>query len=196
MPAAPRPAQDRSDATLVGWVLEGDREQYAELVHRYKPIVIARVYLKVKDRDTAECLAQEAFVRAYVRLESLNKPGAFFSWLMNIANNVCIDYLRQASRHLPLESEGAGGTPEQRPLKPLAAQPVIEEITRRELRDQLLAAIDALPADYRLTLTLRFVQGLSCAEIAHELGVSVGTVTSRLSRANRILRKKLEPLIR
>ena len=181
----------RSDTELVESVLKGMHDRYSELVRRYKSLVTTYCYSRVGQRETAEDLAQETFVRGFQALDHLKKPSAFSGWLLSIAHNVCIDYLRNKSRTVPLETYGQKDSQGQILLENTKDQGVVEKMAHEEMRDRILAAINSLGEEYRVTLVLRHVNGLSCEEISDTLNVSLGTVTSRLSRAHRLLRDKL-----
>src|SRR5579862_5033943 len=94
------------DGQLVEAVLGGQHERYSELVRRYKSLVTHYCYSRVSQRETAEDLAQETFVRGFQALNRLKTPSSFSGWLRSIAHNVCIDYLRSKSRTVPLEVHG------------------------------------------------------------------------------------------
>ena len=83
-----------SDAEAIAATLGGAHERYGELVTRYKSLVTTYCYSRVNQRELAEDLAQETFVRAFIALSHLKKPAAFSAWLLSIAHNVCIDHLR------------------------------------------------------------------------------------------------------
>jgi len=184
-----------SDAELVADVLAGTHERYNELVRRYKGIVTTYAFSRVNQRELAEDLAQETFVRAFVALDHLKNPKSFSAWLLSIAHNVCIDHLRSKSRTVSLEIHGAKDSQGQILIENRRDRGVVEQIAQEEMRDRILSAIDALGDEYRATLLLRHVGGQSCEEIAETLGVSLGTVTSRLSRAHKLLRERLGRLV-
>ncbi|MCX7806802.1 MAG: RNA polymerase sigma factor, partial [Planctomycetota bacterium] len=85
------------DAEIVEAVLAGKPELYEDLVRRHKALVVSYCYGRVAHRETAEDLAQETFVRAYRALATLRKPASFASWVLSIAHNICMDYLRSKS---------------------------------------------------------------------------------------------------
>lgn len=185
----------RPDAELVEVVLKGTHERYGELVRRYKSLVTTYCYSRVGQRETAEDLAQETFVRGFQALSNLKKPSAFSGWLLSIAHNVCIDHLRNKSRTVPLEVHGVKDSQGEIILENTKERPAMERMAHEETRDRILSAINSLGEEYRVTLVLRHVNDLSCEEIAETLNVSLGTVTSRLSRAHRMLREKLAKLM-
>ena len=185
----------RSDTELVESVLRGMTERYSELVRRYKSLVTTYCYTRVGQRETAEDLTQETFVRGFMALDHLKKASAFSGWLLSIAHNVCIDYMRNKSRTVPLETHGQRDSQGEILLENPKEKGGLEQASRSETRDRILAAINALGEEYRVTLVLRHVNGMSCEEIAEVLNVSLGTVTSRLSRAHRLLRERLAKLM-
>jgi RNA polymerase sigma-70 factor (ECF subfamily) len=184
-----------ADAEIIRLVLGGAHERYNELVRRYKGLVTTYVFSRVNQRELAEDLAQETFVRAFVALEHLKSPASFSAWVLSIAHNVCIDHLRNKSRTVSLELHGEKDSQGQIVLESRRDRSAVEKMAQEELRDHILAAIDALGDEYRATLLLRHVEGQSCEEIAETLGVSLGTVTSRLSRAHKLLRERLGRLV-
>jgi RNA polymerase sigma-70 factor, ECF subfamily len=190
-----RTAMLRSDSELVEAVIGGTHERYSELVRRYKSLVTTYCFSRVSQRETAEDLAQETFVRGFQALANLKKPSAFSGWLLSIAHNVCIDHLRNKSRTVPLEVHGTKDSQGEIILENKRDVGVMSRMAHEEMRERILAAIDSLGEEYRVTLVLRHVNGLSCEEISETLGVSLGTVTSRLSRAHRLLRDKLQKLV-
>ena len=185
----------RSDAELVETVALGMHERYGELVRRYKSLVTSYCYSRVSQRETAEDLAQEVFVRGFQALCNLKKPSAFSGWLLSIAHNVCIDHLRNKSRTVPLEVHGEKDSQGEIILENKHSPSAIDTLSAEETRTKILDAINSLGEEYRVTLVLRHVNGLSCEEISETLGISLGTVTSRLSRAHKLLREKLAKLV-
>ncbi|HLX63415.1 MAG TPA: RNA polymerase sigma factor [Planctomycetota bacterium] len=184
----------RSDAELVESVSLGLHERYNELVRRYKSLVTTYCFSRVNQRETAEDLAQEVFVRGFQALTNLKKPSAFSGWLLSIAHNVCIDHLRNKSRTVPLEVHSEKDSQGEIILENTKVRSAADSLAGEETRGRILHAIDTLGEEYRVTLIFRHVNGMSCEEIADALGVSLGTVTSRLSRAHKLLREKLAKL--
>ena len=185
----------RPDSELVEAVLGGTHERYGELVRRYKSLVTTYCYSRVAQRETAEDLAQETFVRGFQALRHLRKASAFSGWLLSIAHNVCVDHLRNKSRTVPLEVHADKDSHGEIILENTKDKGVVERLSEAETRERILAAIDSLGDEYRITLVLRHVNGHSCEEIAETLNVSLGTITSRLSRAHKLLREKLAKLV-
>jgi len=186
----PTPA---ADAALVADVVEGNTEAFGDLANRYKSLVTSFIAARVAASEV-EDLAQDTFLRAFRMLASLRDPAAFASWLLGIASHVCVDWHRSRRRHAPLEDEdllgpGAALGPRRSPAEPPDA-----EAERQEAARLLLESLDRLPDAYRATLVLKHMEGLRCEEIAERLGLALGTVTSRLARAYKLLRDRLEGL--
>ena len=172
---------DSSDADLVRRALAGDEAAFEGLVDRYwERLYVMAVHSRLSPAD-AEDAVQEAFVQAYRRLSTLREADRFGSWLYKIAQRTCGER-RGGHPEVPFESDladsGAGSGPAERAQ---AAE------SRRAVRE----AVTSLPDHYRLPVTLRFFDGMSCEEIAGHLGEPVGTVWTRLHRANTMLRGKL-----
>lgn len=183
-----------ADALLVADVLEGDTEAFGELVSRYKNLVASFIAARVPSTEV-EDLAQDTFLRAFRMLASLREPAAFSSWLLGIASHVCVDWHRSRRRLASLDGEGAQDPdadalmPHRSPVERPDAAAEQEEAARL-----LLESLDRLPEPYRVTLVLKHMDGLSCQEVADRLGLALGTVTSRLARAYKLLRDRLERL--
>lgn len=161
-----------SDADLVAQARAGGKPAFEALVRRYQGAAVARAYALLHDRGEAEDAAQEGFLRAYRSLGQLQHPQAFASWLLRTVANVA----RRASQK---RSRRPG------PL------PAVVEGQRRGPHDEVLDAIAALPDGYQEVLHLHYAQGYSCAEIGTMLGLKIGSVTSRLTRARQMLRRLL-----
>ncbi len=140
-----------------------------------------------------EDLAQDTFLRAFRKLASLRDPTAFSSWLLGIASHVCVDWHRARRRIASLDDAQAAepdarlvGLYRSAPEQPDAA------VEQQEAARLVLESLDRLPEAYRVTVVLKHMEGLSCQEIAERLGLALGTVTSRLARAYKLLRDRLE----
>jgi RNA polymerase sigma-70 factor (ECF subfamily) len=179
------------DIALVEQALGGDLDAFNQLVVRHQDHLFALVYRLVPDRDQAADAVQEAFFSAYRNLAAF-RGGSVRSWLGRIAVNAAMDIQRSRRRrpsspYPELEDESwqppadASEEPEARTL----------EIERSKA---LAAALDGLPFDQRNCIVLFDVNGYDYAEIAQIMGVSVGTVKSRIHRGRLVLRTRLAPL--
>jgi RNA polymerase sigma-70 factor (ECF subfamily) len=170
--------QDIEDAALVERCVNGQRDAFEALVARYWE----RLYVMAAHSHMAgigpEDVVQETFVRAWRSLRSIRNPERVGSWLYTTALRVC----REG------RAEPGGAAPEGIPARtpdPAAAGVAAE--TRGRVRE----AVASLPEHYRVVVALRFFEGMQCDEIARHLGEPVGTVWTRLHRANALLREKL-----
>lgn len=171
----------QSDAELAAQVIAGSEQASRELVRRYERPVFNLIVRMVRDPALAEDLAQETFVKMFAHLSSFDARYKFASWLLKIAHNTTIDYLRRprpAAVSLDdSDEQGRVSLEDQREPSPA------ELLEHRELADVLDAAIDRLRPEYRQVVVLRFQEELSYEEIADVLGLPIGTVKSYLHRA-------------
>ena len=179
----------RSDAELVVASIRRRSGAFEALVERYQGLVKLVAYRQSGVEADADDAAQEAFVKAYFSLPTLNDPERFKSWLLRIASNVARDIVRRRGRRpaVSLEEEAAAGQAEGA-TRALTAS---ERLSRRELRMKIVSAIESLPEDYRAVAVLRYLEDLSYKEIAGRLGVREETLRKRIHRANGMLRQKL-----
>jgi RNA polymerase sigma-70 factor, ECF subfamily len=171
-----------SDNELVERARMGDVRSYEELVRRYERLV-GRIIYPYAGRDAAvEDLVQETFLRAYDRLDTFNPEYRFKTWLLAIANNLGIDALRRRREVVEFNPELHARVtrgPE---------EAAVEADRARSVRDAVLT----LPEAYSVPLVLRYAEGLTYAEIAEILGITVSALKSRLFRARNMLAERLE----
>ncbi len=185
------------DADVVALAKEGRESAFRELVRRYERPVFSLVFRLVRDKDTAEDLAQETFVKVLNNIERYRPEFKFSSWLFKIANNVAIDHLRKRSVDtVSLEgSRYATSTDEMQATSVRAvdtSQSPLEELESRELGGAIERAIGSLRPEYRACILLRHVEDRSYEEIAATLDLPLGTVKTYIHRARHELRKALE----
>lgn len=176
-----------TDGDLVRAALEGDDEAFGEIVRRYEPAVAATVMGMLGDCPEAEDVGQEVFVRLYRSLASFRGEASLRTYLTRIAINLSLNELKRRKRRRLLFSMKP--VEEHRNLPDPAASDRIGE------EDLVTAAIQKLDDKSRAVVVLRLIDGHSTGETAGILGVPVGTVLSRLARAQQKLRKILLPLI-
>jgi len=177
----------RSDLELVTAARAGHAPAFGALVARYQALACAVACSATRDVDSAEDLAQEAFVIAWARLGELRDPDRFRPWLAGIVRNVARYWRRQQSRHAP----GAAASPSE--LEAIAA-PEPSPLEQAEQRQQLSIAADALrslPDRYREPLLLYHALDESYAEVASCLGLREATVRQRVHRARAKLRDQV-----
>ena len=173
---------DEAEKKLVALALDGNTEAFGELVDMYWEKINALVYQKLGRFPEVEDIVQETFIKAYYRLPQLRKPENFAAWLYQIASMLCIDHLRSRKKSVSLDAMQE---------KDIQFEGQDEEFTPSELFGEILNVVGSLPEIYRVVVTLRFLEGMSCKEIAQHLGEPQGTIRNRLFRANEILKRKL-----
>jgi RNA polymerase sigma-70 factor (ECF subfamily) len=168
--------------------LQGDRAAFGLLVRAYERPVYNLTYRMLGNAVEAEDAAQETFLRAYSKLASFQPERRFVNWLLSIASNHCIDRLRRRSRAPQLSLD--------EPLPPLWLasdnDPPHEVVHRKQEREQVRAALNALPSDYRAAVVLRYWHGMSYEEIAATTGATESAIKSRLHRARRMMASELQ----
>jgi RNA polymerase sigma-70 factor (ECF subfamily) len=177
-----------SEETLVRSAQRGDRAAFEELVRRTSRLVFARLYLETGDAHQAEDLLQETLLTAFRSLDQLTEPGKFRAWLLRIAQNQAIDAARRGLRH----KRQAGPHLENARLRREAGASPEKEAEKQELRQQVLAVLRALPEEYRLPLTLRYLAGADYETIQLQMGLSNGSLRGLLHRGIKMLRAELE----
>ena len=188
-----RTIESEEDRELAERAQQGDVAAFRRLVERYQRRVFVVAYSLVRDEQDARDVVQEAFLRVYRGLDTYNGQGSFFTWLYRIVRNLSIDSLRRASRR---ESEGLDDVAvDQAVHRPLVShiegEDPVESVRRGELARQIHTALDALPSYHRDAIVLREVEGMSYDEMAEAMGVSKGTIMSRLYHARRKLQEAL-----
>lgn len=179
---------ERTDEELVRECLAGDNAAYGVLVRRYQSRVVAVANRALRDNALAEDLAQEVFVRAYRSLRRFQLGRRFGPWLMAICGNRIRDHLKARARRgeVVWELDRTSASNESTPL---------ERATARQMLARLEVGIKGMPEETREVLRLRFVLGLDYDEVAETLGIPLGTVKSRISRARSALREMMGDLL-
>ena len=176
------------DARRVEEVLQSDRNAFRHLVDKYWDLIVVLVFQKLGDRDEAEDIAQEVFWRAYRNLGRLRQPERFLPWVLRISRRLVADHFRSSRRNRPVSLENL----KEEGLETQAPE-VGSKLHEKEEHLKVLLAVGQLSEKYRLMITLRYFQGLSCEAIAGLLKEPAGTVRNRLFRAHRKLERLLTP---
>ena len=188
------PAEDGlTDEMLVARIVASPRDDVRHLdtlLLRHRARVVANCRYLTGEPEQAEDLAQEVFVKAYFALGGFRGGSSFKTWLHRIKVNHCFDYLK-ARRARPAFADT---TPEDLAAEPAAAvEPAAErDLLDSEQRQRLAAAIDALPDNLRIPLTLRDLDGFTYDEIARRLGLGLSAVKMRILRARRTVRERID----
>lgn len=168
----------------------GDGAAFEDIVRAYEKTVYHLALRQLGNREDAEDAAQEVFLKAYTGLSAFRGDSKLSVWLYRITNNVCIDFLRRRRETVSLSQENDEGEPLELELPDERFDPAALA-ERRDLRERIGKALDALPPEAREILLLRELGGQSYDEIAATLDLDLGTVKSRIFRA----RKKLCALL-
>ncbi len=177
---------DPSDGELMARVRAGDRCAFDSIMERHKNPLVNYLSRLAGDRERGEDLAQETFVRLFLKAKRYRERGKLRSYLYAIGVNLLRSQQRRAIRWQRLSPLlfAAGVAPTEAPT---------ERILRGEERDAVQTAVAELPLRYREPLTLHELEGWPYQEVADHLGCRVGTVKSRIFRGRRMLQERLEP---
>lgn len=197
-----QPREDLStleDNQLVARFLEGEGLAFPQLVERYQTRLLNFIYRTIGDRDRAEDLVQETFIRVYRHLHRFDQTKKFSTWIYTIASNLAKNELRNRSRnplvlfqtikknweadHRPLQWEDPAYRPD-------------DLFRKRHLRDLVEKAVAQLPEHHRAVFVLREMEGKTYEEISEITGVNLGTVKSRLNRARNNFAQIIAPMLR
>lgn len=186
-----------SDQAVVALAQEGREPAYRELLARYERPVFTLIFRMVRDRELAEDLSQETFVKVLNNIDRYSTDFKFSSWLFKIANNVTIDHLRKRQLEtVSIEGSPDASTPDQEKATALAivspGESPLEELESRELGSAIEKAIGKLRPEYRSCILLRHVEAYSYEEISEIVGLPLGTVKTYIHRARQELREALE----
>ncbi len=192
------PSPSAEDAALVQQARHGDVHAFQRLVLRYQDRLVNTCWRLSGNREDAEDLAQEAFLRAFAAINGFQRRSGFYTWLFRIAVNLAVSHRRKVGRRPALSLHEAGPVPDG--VDPGSRRPGPSDdpaavLGRRESHGLIEAALEALDDDHRAVVVLRDVEGFDYREIAAILEVSVGTVKSRLHRARMSLRERLAPVV-
>lgn len=180
-----------SDAEILAEVAAGDIDAYGKIVGRYRGRLYNFVFRFVSDRETAEDIVQETFLRAFRKRKEYRAIANFSTWLFTIAGNLAKSELRRRKRwrlfslHRDDESDTGMELPDETYRPDKVAESSLAD-------DQIHDAIASLPENYRQVILLRDVEGMAYQEIAEIVDCPVGTVKSRVNRARLKLQQKLK----
>ena len=174
------------DAGVVTSFLDGEERAFAELVERYQTRLLNFIYRTIGDREKAEDLVQEVFIRVYRHLHRFDRSKKFSTWIYTIASNLAKNELRNRSRN-PLvlfQTIRKNWQDDDRPLQFEDSSTRPDDLYRkRHLRELVESSVAQLPEHHREVFVLRELEGKSYEEIAEITSTNLGTVKSRLNRA-------------
>lgn len=190
--------RELDDSSVVSAYLDGETRAFDEIVHRYQNRLLNFVYRTTGDRERAEDLVQEVFVRVHRHIHRFDRTRKFSTWIYTIASNLAKNELRNRSRNplvffqairrhwedddRPIQFEDPGSRPD-------------DLYRKRYLREAVEAAVDKLPAHHRNVFVLRELEGKSYEEIAEITSCNLGTVKSRLNRARNAFATLIAPAL-
>lgn len=176
-------------------VLKGDQNAFADIVSLYQHKLYQVCYRMLSNKQEAEDIAQEAFVRAYMNLHTFDQKRKFSTWLYRIATNLCIDRIRKKKPDYYLDAEVAG-TEGLDLYSQIATEDQLPEETlvQMELQERIQYEIGRLPDKYRSVIVLKYIEELPLQEISDILDMPLGTVKTRIHRGREALRKQLNNL--
>jgi len=177
--------KNEPDENLVMLTLAGEQTAYEELVTRYQKAVISSALYVTKTRFMAEDAAQDAFVTAWMKLDTLQEPGKFGSWVCRIARNCALNMINRYRGFLPLDVVDAAGVSDGGAHDPAR----LYESSRE--KEEVNESINALPEKVRQIIRLHYFEDLSVAEIADRLRIPEGTVKWQLHEGRKKIRKEL-----
>lgn len=180
------------ESILVNHAKSGDTQSFEELVSRYRDRVYARAFSIMRNEDLAIDLSQNAWIKAWQRLEQFHGDASFVTWLNRIITNLCLDELRRQKRlktdsieEIQEDTGPVENRMEIRDFDPIA------KLNQQELRERIDDAMDKLSVNHRTVLLLYEYEQLEYKQIADQMDTTIGTVMSRLFYA----RKKMASLL-
>jgi RNA polymerase sigma factor (sigma-70 family) len=179
------------DKVLINRYLKGDEGALETLINRYKSKVFTHVIILVKDRETAEDIFQDTFIKVINTLKcgKYNEEGKFLPWVIRIAHNLAIDYFRKQKK-MPMsrsdEEFDIFGTIS------LSDQSVEKEMIQDQIFSDVRKLVDMLPEEQRQVVIMRHYQGMSFKEISEVTNVSINTALGRMRYAVLNIRKIVE----
>lgn len=183
----------QNERLLVSRSKAGDIAAFEELIGAYQKKIFNLAYRIIGNYDDAADLAQEALIRIFRSIGGFKEQSSFSTWIYRITTNVCLDEIRKrkSKKEYSLDEE-VQVDDGQLKRQVMSEDPGPDEVyEREELRNMVKNAIDKLPEEQKLVITLRDIQGLSYDEIAEVLDCPGGTVKSRINRARQALKKVL-----
>lgn len=165
------------DGELVKSTRKGDKKAFEELINRYYNAIFGYLYLRMQDYHSAEDMTQEVFLRGYRLLRKLSKADGFADWLFTIAHHCYGEWVRDRMRSAQYKAE--------------TWKSLNQQLTKHSNHDRqpvnIMERMKELPEAYYLVLSMKYQKKMSCEDIAKSLGQPIGTVTSNLTRAYKLL---------
>jgi RNA polymerase sigma-70 factor (ECF subfamily) len=185
----------QDDRILIQLYKEGNEDAFKQLLFRHKDKIFRFIKLKVKDVDLANDIFQDVFIKVINTIKSgtYNEEGKFLPWVMRIAHNLIIDHFRRNTRYKHV-SESSSLKDDFNVFSTLSSENknIEEQITTKELLDQMVSLVDYLPHSQKKILNMRIFQDMSFKEIAEIENISINTALGRMRYAILNIRKLIE----
>jgi RNA polymerase sigma factor (sigma-70 family) len=180
-----------TDQALIDQYLQGDEKSFAELINRHQQKIYTSIYLFVKDRELAEDLFQDVFIKIIdtLRKGSYNHEGKFSQWAIRIAYNMCVDQFRRNKRRTKVSG---GEDFDIFDVLELPDENREDQMIRSETHSRIRQLVDQLPEEQREVVILRHYADMSFKEIAQLTRVSINTALGRMRYALINMRKMME----
>jgi RNA polymerase sigma factor (sigma-70 family) len=186
------------EETLIRKSREGDLRSFSRLVEMHRERVVRAAYSFVGNLEDAADLSQEAFIKAYDKLNEFNFKSRFYTWLYRILINTCKDFLRRKKIQgffFVWEKKLADDETDSQFEGVETSKNAGERLLNKELGEEIVQAMDCLPLQQRMAFSLRYLDGLLIQEVAESMDLSVGAVKAHLWQAIQKLQKWLKPYI-
>lgn len=174
-----------TDEKLIELVRSQDQELYSEIVTRYQEKLLRYANYLIQERDKSQDVVQEAFIKAFINLQGFNTKKKFSSWIYRITHNEAINHIKKHQKEITLDVSNW--------LKDKKDKSNIEEdFQRKELQKVIASSLKEMPIIYREPLVLFFLEEKSYNEISDILRIPIGTLSTRINRAKKYLKKIYE----
>ncbi|MFQ5701799.1 MAG: RNA polymerase sigma factor [Acidobacteriota bacterium] len=190
--------KSRTPQELMQLIQRGDEDAFRELMRRFKQPITMFVLRMLNDPSKAVEVAQEAFVNIFTHAQSYRPTASFSGWIYRIAHNLAINEIRRTRRQptVSIDAVGNQGGSETPVFEPADTRPSAEEaVLGNERRAMVRRCIAALPWKYRSAIVMKDMEGLTFLKIAAILDCPESTAKSRVMRARRMLKRRLEPYV-
>jgi RNA polymerase sigma-70 factor (ECF subfamily) len=191
-----RAKEAEEDRALIAQAQSGDTAAFRKLVERHQRRAFAIAVGLVRDENDAREICQEAFLRVYRGLATFEGGSSFFTWLYRIVTNLSIDLMRKPGRKATELDEGRTSLVDEPEgdfalVSRIDGADPIDVVRRKEMAKRIESALEALPSYHRAVILMREVEGMSYEEMAEAMGVSKGTIMSRLFHARQKMQRAL-----
>ncbi|MCD9046003.1 MULTISPECIES: RNA polymerase sigma factor RpoE [unclassified Luteimonas] len=187
---------EQLDQELVRRVQRGDTAAFDLLVRKYQHRIAALIGRYIADWSEVQDVAQETFIRAYRAMGNFRGDAQFYTWLHRIAVNTAKNHLVAHRRRPPTDDIDVSDAEQfDSGIRLRDSDTPERELMRQQMEQTVMRAVEALPEELRVAITLREVDGLSYEDIATRMGCPIGTVRSRIFRAREAIDQELKPLM-